>query len=464
MAAAVKWRLDRLSRPSLMYPLVIEAISGEPHDCQTCSTSDNCEPEHVCCKDHLLRWMVTMGWADKSELGTITLIRGASPYKTKTPVKKRTATSRKRKSVKKEPKEKQGRPSSSKNTSQQSKRKPLPTSNSKEEKPTKKYKRAATDCTSPSTPTRRYCKTQVKQEEQEQEDQYSGSDRSGSEYQPSESSSDFEEATGLDTTKKSCKKKMAFLPSAPSTKQATASDKPLPILAHSKYKEGYWMESDDLSFVAAVMLGREERFAATAYDTLVEGLEEVTKPKGNRSQRAGRRDSRWGKWTTQITNCGSSVSSGIHWVLTSVKFSQPPEAILWEPLSNQQLSRSVVKALIGVCGKANVTIYNTKQQSDGWSCGYLSMWWKLQMFFHGQNFEDNRPFDATPDLPPVGWVHLIWLLLEARDAQNKCTRASAMNIAIAPILIEAMNDHNYDFVGSAMDCILSTLRGLGLKD
>jgi hypothetical protein len=83
----------------------------------------------------------------------------------------------------------------------------------------------------------------------------------------------------------------------------------------------------------------------------------------------------------QVTNCSKARAAftgcsrgGIHWVLRSVKYSVPPQAILWEPVKNRSFSKRAVAALQEVCRKKDVKMYYTGQQSDGWSCGYISVW------------------------------------------------------------------------------------------
>ena len=73
MAAAVKWKYDRTHQPKLIYPLVLEAMSGNKHDCKDCSNSNMCQPEHECCKDYLLGRLLSMGWASRSVLGDVSL-------------------------------------------------------------------------------------------------------------------------------------------------------------------------------------------------------------------------------------------------------------------------------------------------------------------------------------------------------------------------------------------------------
>ena len=200
------------------------------------------------------------------------------------------------------------------------------------------------------------------------------------------------------------------------------------------------------------LAGSEEKYAAMPYSDVVKGLNEVTQ---RASTRTRRQDERFGKWGTQVTNC--TPTEGNHWVLTSVKYSDPPQAILWEPWKDNRYSKKLLVALQEVCGKKNVKVYYTAQQSDGWSCGYISAWWKLLMVSHGANFDDGRPIRGVPEQPPVGWAQLVWLMLELRDQGLKNTRASALNVGLYPYYTEAMNDHTVDFVGKTRAYLLKQL-------
>lgn len=254
------------------------------------------------------------------------------------------------------------------------------------------------------------------------------------------------------------------------TKEETGSDKEMQELfsrnnkgsrEHSLYKKEYWLSNDDISYIMAAMAGKEEKFSAQTYSDVVKGLKEVTerKDKRTRNQGVGVSDRRFGKWVTHVTNC-SAKPGGIHWVLTSVKYSDLPEAIMWDPLKDSKISKPVLLALQEVCGNDNVKKYYTGQQkkSDGWSCGYISVWWKLLMVHHGNNHTDGRPIDAVPEKPPVGWDELVWLMLELRDSTSKNTKASAMNQGLYPFYNAAMNDHTFDFVERTRDYLLQKLK------
>jgi hypothetical protein len=62
MAAAGKWRQDRLDKPVSLFPKVLQALSGTPHVCSTCALTKTCQPEHACCRELLLAQIEKMGW------------------------------------------------------------------------------------------------------------------------------------------------------------------------------------------------------------------------------------------------------------------------------------------------------------------------------------------------------------------------------------------------------------------
>jgi transposase InsO family protein len=68
MAAAGRWREDRLQNPAVFLPKVLTALSGEPHQCAECVLSDQCQPEHACCRELLSKRMQDMGWASTQVL------------------------------------------------------------------------------------------------------------------------------------------------------------------------------------------------------------------------------------------------------------------------------------------------------------------------------------------------------------------------------------------------------------
>ena len=69
MGACAKWKFTRLANPSLTYPLVIEALTGEEHSCRDCHLSGSCAPEHLCCCDFVTQKMVAMGWLQRTTAG-----------------------------------------------------------------------------------------------------------------------------------------------------------------------------------------------------------------------------------------------------------------------------------------------------------------------------------------------------------------------------------------------------------
>ena len=59
LAAAGVWRKDRVSKPALLYPKILQTLSGIPHVCATC---EHCQPEHACCREFTLSKVKKMGW------------------------------------------------------------------------------------------------------------------------------------------------------------------------------------------------------------------------------------------------------------------------------------------------------------------------------------------------------------------------------------------------------------------
>ena len=62
LAAAGVWRKDRESKPALLYPKVLQALSGLPHVCADCVHTQHCHREHACCREFALSDCEKMGW------------------------------------------------------------------------------------------------------------------------------------------------------------------------------------------------------------------------------------------------------------------------------------------------------------------------------------------------------------------------------------------------------------------
>lgn len=219
---------------------------------------------------------------------------------------------------------------------------------------------------------------------------------------------------------------------------------------HSEYKDGYWLTTHDIAYVMTAMLGLTSYYAPVSYDAVASGLEKMVEQynaltlKGDeRAARACARNTRWGRWTTQVTNCEPQGLSGNHWVLTATRFSSNPQAAVWEPLSSKGLSKPVINALKEVCGEHGVQTFVMGQQHDGWSCGYIATWWALHS--HPMTCQSALPMEEPPEIPDC-WHEVVWLLLQIRDAQSD--NQGAMDLEVACHLQLSWDD-GYEF-GSAI--------------
>jgi hypothetical protein len=125
-------------------------------------------------------------------------------------------------------------------------------------------------------------------------------------------------------------------------------------------------------------------------------------------------------------------------------------------LSNSYHSRHIVEALKEVCGEDNVELRVTRQQTDGWSCGYISSWWNLRLEL-GQRYAGVSEPMEEPAAPPAGWDNIIWLLLEARDLQP--TNEGALDLQVAPLYHRAQNE-SFDFVNETVQHLRTQIRRL----
>ena len=230
-----------------------------------------------------------------------------------------------------------------------------------------------------------------------------------------------------------------------------------PRKGSGKYRKGYWLSSDDVGHVMTAMFGDDTVRPPLAYDHVARRMGVVVQrvkdlmAKGKQAQADEvKRDFGWGKWTTQVTNCGASGGKGTHWVLTSTYQSANPEAIIWEPLDSPVYAADAKNALEGVCGPEKVASHIMAQQHDGWSCGYIAAWWALhQHLMHA----DAAVMDTPPE-PPTGWLEIVWLICLA---QKKGLKASGLGLR--PIMDRAWDGINVDFVPAIMDHLEALLRG-----
>ena len=238
-------------------------------------------------------------------------------------------------------------------------------------------------------------------------------------------------------------------PKRPTTRSSTPGDVPSSVnpkkplqddTPHRKFHKGYWLSTDDILYVMTALLGTTAVYAPTSYDvqarSLQQKVEHMAQLDGERAIRAARRSARWGQWTTQVTNCGRAGTKGFHWVLSSTFFGERPLARLWEPLSSDDLSFDVFDAFRKVCGPVGVNQYIMKQQSDGYSCGYITVWWAL--YQHSIIKSGGQPMESPPP-PPAGWEKIVWIMLEAGQAG-----IGALDVHVYPFLTRLWNDYTYD--------------------
>ena len=187
------------------------------------------------------------------------------------------------------------------------------------------------------------------------------------------------------------------------------------------YKKGYWITSDDMMFIMSAMLGHNVVFAATSSEKIIDDLSSrlatvaTVKDLTEEEKKIKFKEFHWKQWYTQITNTGKATGGGDHWILTSVFFSDKPQIRLWEPLKSAfNGTKRAVRSFRKITD--DVVLHITKCQKDGWSCGYITVWWA--MYNQALNSDGAHSMDE-PDCPPhEGWSSIVWLLLEARDIIN----------------------------------------------
>jgi hypothetical protein len=183
-------------------------------------------------------------------------------------------------------------------------------------------------------------------------------------------------------------------------------------------------------FVVQVLLGMLSVFSPLSYDMLTKALIDGRE-----------KDQRRGRWIPVCVNTDHSSRRGIHWLVAAAHFVDPPQVIFWEPLTHTKLSEAVQLALMkkGI----SVTLHRTcvQQLGDNFRCGYISCYWQLSFVLLLDGGGDVSSWE-TPPPPPAEWEQLIWLLLEARDAQAGDVRQNAKSmseIGVSDMFLEVLD-------------------------
>jgi hypothetical protein len=230
-----------------------------------------------------------------------------------------------------------------------------------------------------------------------------------------------------------------------------------PRSGSSKYQEGYWLSSDNIWYVMTAILGDDTVRAPLAYDALAGRLGMVVqrvkhlKEKGRHAAAEGvKKDYRWGKWTTQVCNCGASSGKGTHWILTSCFQSAQPKVTMWEPLGSPVYAADAKTAFVDVCGLDKVESHIVDEQKDGYSCGYIAVWWAIhQHLLH----VDGARMDRPPETP-AGWNQIVWTLCRAQKKG-----LSAKKLGLRPIMDRAWDGLNTEFVPAVLEHMENLFRG-----
>jgi hypothetical protein len=188
-------------------------------------------------------------------------------------------------------------------------------------------------------------------------------------------------------------------------------------------------------FLLTVFLDSTDFEQPTAYDTFSESIREVlevfqsgtTEEKEDFAQVL-----EW--WVHRVVNTNTSDSEGTHWVLTSTYTAAPGsttpqlvQVVVNEPLNGQQLCDPLITSLESVIGHTAVIMNTRSVQKDGWTCGYIVLFWILVLI--------NQPeitFDETSPMPvqPADWIECVHAILPIRDKNVSSDKASAQDIKL----------------------------------
>lgn len=151
-----------------------------------------------------------------------------------------------------------------------------------------------------------------------------------------------------------------------------------------------------------------------------------------------------------MTNTGKSGTGGIHWILTAVKITKKgAKAIIWEPYDHERCCKHIRNSLKKACNDVSLHLTGQQKSTDGWSCGYIAVWWAVLINMQLQGNGRDDPWEE-PDRPHLRWNELVWMLLKLRDQKQ-----NALEIAMDQYLRRGLNDTEFQFVPEAIEYLQS---------
>jgi hypothetical protein len=202
--------------------------------------------------------------------------------------------------------------------------------------------------------------------------------------------------------------------------------------ACQEFKVGRWLAASEYHFVHRVFSLREPltvRDNAVPCDYLVQIIHARTKKVVELP------------WDCCAVNTAPRTSGGRHWNLAMWRLHRSRVQItLWEPYSHNKYSAHIKKILENEFPTSTVNSFaaGVQAQGDGWSCGYICVWWQILVMKLIQEGSAPRAW-AAPTAPPQRWVSLIWkvlrernLLLESHDGDHDIAFAAVHKQIAAP--------------------------------
>ena len=182
---------------------------------------------------------------------------------------------------------------------------------------------------------------------------------------------------------------------------------------HGEFKSGYKLLSSETDFILQSLFGSDKISCASSIDFLIRELEGWVK--GNRNIAQQR---------VQIVNTSPSTTQGSHWVTAWIDPSSR-RLVLFDPLPTFSLKARHLKKLRMV---VDVETIATGHQRDGWSCGYISTWYQLNIY--NAIIQKNKTLSPTFPLsnPPDNWNKLIWGLLKIKSKQDLLDSENALTL------------------------------------
>lgn len=196
---------------------------------------------------------------------------------------------------------------------------------------------------------------------------------------------------------------------------------------HRKYRDGYWLSTDDISFITNCFVGVRTGDAKyplpTSYDTLIKVLKNFD-------------CSKYAEACCRLINTDDSFGTGLPWIVAvwdfqnsclrlqlldpypHTKYSKRVEAAIKLAMIEHTKKVNQAKKKINIQFTVQLKGIGLQKESDSFGCGYFSIWVNLILTPYFRQGESADWLEAhSVDGPPKSWFKLIYKVLAIRDIQ-----------------------------------------------